>query len=1128
MSDCPPRDRLERLLSDGLVDTEFEAIEQHVEDCADCRRTLEDLTDVTHWDLGPVPAVLMTLPGGDLGARADPLAVTFGATGSGNEREARRPPSVAGYEILSELGRGGMGVVYKARAIRLNRTCACKMILAGAHAGPEDVARFMTEAEAIARIQHPNIVQIRQIGEADGLPFVELEYVAGGSLDQELDGIPWPTTRAARLAEQLALGIVEAHRQGIVHRDLKPSNVLLATDHTPKVGDFGLAKMLDSQTGLTRTESVMGSPSYMAPEQAEGRSKDAGAAVDIYAIGAILYELLTGRPPFRGTTALETLEQVKATEPVPPSRLVPGLPRDVETICLKCLQKEPGKRYESVQSLADDLRRFLEGRPIVARRISGAERAWRWCRRNRFVAGMTAIALGAVLVLATGATMAAFTFRAQRDQIRLADRKTRENLFDSLVAQARATRFGRQVGQRFESLAALQRATAIARELELPPEQAEMLRDQAIACMALPDMRKTGREIHRLPGVLLVAFDATMKRYALRFRDGTIQVRNVEDNQEVARFLSRGDRDIFVFCFSPDGRYLASTHAPGLDLTVWDINRQAIVLHDPEPVSGGSAKFSPDSRRIAVTHSNGEVRVYDMASARCVQSWHLPAPAEMTFAPDGAQLAVIYRESKPTWRILDAQSGRQIRSFPLTGGGFLGSVWSPNGTTLALANEDLKIYVYEAGTGSRKGILEGSTNRGINIAFHPASTLLASNGWDRRLRLWDAVMGRPVLNLTADPANVPQFSADGRIVVMLDDRFITYQVEPALEYRSFVDVPEVPLLLVRASIRNDGRVLAVGTDHGVFLWDLATGRKLAFLRIGLAWHLMFEKSGELLTSGPIGVWRWPLHLDIHRSDFRIGPPRQLPFPGSDADVAEDQSGRTVALASFVRADVQTSGRMTQIGPLDDCRSVAVSPDGQWLATGSHTRGAQIWRVRDGAPTADLKSIDDRTAVVFSPDGRWLMTTSPPCRLWAVGTWKEEREIGGNGFCFSPDSRYVVVQEASKVLLLAETETGRTVARLESPDLCDVRWATFSPDGSRLAVTTNDLPAAVHVWDLRVIRKQLAAMGLEWDVPAYPDEDPASPSLPPLPPLQTDLGPLARDLEHFIDAPATLICAMPRN
>ena len=343
-----------------------------------------------------------------------------------------------------------------------------------------------------------------------------------GSLDQQLDGTPWPAKRATRLAEQVAMAIAEAHRRGIVHRDLKPSNVLLAADGTPKVGDFGLAKKLDAESALTRTDSVMGSPSYMAPEQAQGRAKEAGAAVDVYAVGAILYELLTGRPPFRGTTALETIEQVKTTEPVPPSRLVPGVPRDAETICLKCLQKEPAKRYETALSLSEDLRRFLEGRPIVARRISGAERAWRWCRRNRFVAGTAAVAAAATVVLAIGVTVAALTFRAQRDQISRSDRKTRENLFESLTTQGRATRFSRQVGQRFESPLALEQAAGIALELKLQPQRFDTLRDQAIASLALPDLRKTGRVIDRPPGVLMVAFDPAMTRYALRFHDGTV------------------------------------------------------------------------------------------------------------------------------------------------------------------------------------------------------------------------------------------------------------------------------------------------------------------------------------------------------------------------------------------------------------------------------------------------------------------------------------------------------------------------------------------------------------------------------------------------------------------------------
>jgi tetratricopeptide (TPR) repeat protein/tRNA A-37 threonylcarbamoyl transferase component Bud32 len=310
---------------------------------------------------------------------------------------------IAGYELLEVLGQGGMGIVYKARQVRLNRLVALKMIRAGEHATRRELARFRTEAQAVAQIQHPNIVQIYEVGEHDGLPFFSLEYVDGCSLAKQFGAMPQPPLQAARLVETLARAIHAAHQKGIIHRDLKPSNVLVAADGTLKVTDFGLAKRLDGDSGQTRTGVVMGTPSYMAPEQALGKTKEIGPAVDIYALGAVLYEALSGRPPFRGTTIWETLDQVRTQDPVPPGRLQPKVPRDLETICLKCLHKEPARRYATALDLARDLQCFLEGRPIQARPVSAWGRAYRWARRRPAQAGLVAAIGLAVLAGTTGA-----------------------------------------------------------------------------------------------------------------------------------------------------------------------------------------------------------------------------------------------------------------------------------------------------------------------------------------------------------------------------------------------------------------------------------------------------------------------------------------------------------------------------------------------------------------------------------------------------------------------------------------------------------------------------------------------------------------------------------------------------
>jgi WD40 repeat protein len=661
------------------------------------------------------------------------------------------------------------------------------------------------------------------------------------------------------------------------------------------------------------------------------------------------------------------------------------------------------------------------------------------------------------------------------------------------------------MGQRFDSLEALHQAATIAKELRLPAKSLDEIRDEAIACLALPDLKPTGRVITRPPA--MAVFDPTMTRYAFRFRDGTISVRRVADDQEVARFSARGDRGIEAFRFSPDGRYLATTHQLGQALTVWDVERHAVSLIDPGPVSWGTFRFSPDRKRMILAHEGGEFRLYDLVTGQLEHHWTGSAGAHaVAFRPDGLLIALTSQEgNESTCRIVEAESGRLVRLIPLPILTRSPLDWSPDGSTLAIPCEDRKIYLYDAATGTRRALLEGHINLGLSAAFHPSGALLASGGWEGRTWLWDPVLGRPWLTLTG---SFSEFSRDGRIVVHAEDKLTTYQADPAVEYRTFAHAASKQTGYYAPSIRCDGRVLTVGTSQGVMLWDLARGAELAFLPIGLAWHLRFEPSGDLLTSGALGVQRWPIQLDLDRRVFRIGPPRQLPLPPGAGGIGADRSGRIVAKADHKFAFIARPEETIRVGPLDDCRGVAVSPDGEWLATGNHAGGGEVWRLRDATKVKDL-SIEGNSWVCFSPNGKWLMAGGR--RLWEVGTWREVRTIAG-GQCFSPDGRLVVTRDANRVLGLVETETGRTLARLESPDLCDIWGATFNPDGSRLVVTTHDGPA-VHVWDLRAIRRHLAKMGLDWDAPSYANADPADPAALPLPPVQVDYGELTASVNR---------------
>jgi hypothetical protein len=505
-------------------------------------------------------------------------------------------PAIPEYEILSELGRGGMGVVYQAWQTDLHRLVALKVLLAGANAGAQELARFRIEAEAVARLQHPHIVQIYEVGQHDRHPYMALEYVEGGSLAGKLVGTPLPVRQAAYAVETLARTMHYAHQRGIIHRDLKPANILLTAEGTPKITDFGLAKIVVGGEMQTQTGIILGTPSYMAPEQAAGKAKAVGPATDVYALGAILYEMLTGRPPFRAETPLETLHQAQEDEPVSPSRLQPKLPRDAATICLKCLQKEPGRRYPTAAALAEDLRRFQAGEPITARPVGTLERTWRWIRRNPGWAAMLATVMALLVVIAVGGVLLSLNLR--------------EKLWQSLVDRARAERVSGRVGQRFKTLEAIREAAKI----RVAPE----LRTEATAALVLPDV-EVAQEWHGWPedAVFLPAFDADFRRYARLDRNGGVTVCRVTNGAEeiVLRLPAHGQPPFGGLWMSPDGRFVAYGHtsrrqgtAAGVRVWKLDSAEPEVVLDEPAGMYESALAFRSDGRQLAIGHADSSVR----------------------------------------------------------------------------------------------------------------------------------------------------------------------------------------------------------------------------------------------------------------------------------------------------------------------------------------------------------------------------------------------------------------------------------------------------------------------------------------------------------------------------------------
>jgi WD40 repeat protein len=628
---------------------------------------------------------------------ADTLASHGGATKNGERADLEDvvPSEIdndrrfGNYELLEEIGRGGMGVVYKARQLGLRRIVALKLILAGEHAGKDRCERFQAEAETVARLAHPNIVQIHEVGAEDGRPFLSLEYVERGSLDRQRFGEPWPAREAAELLVTLARAMQHAHERGIIHRDLKPANVLMTADGVPKITDFGLAKNLsDEQSGQTATGAMIGTPCYMAPEQALGNSRDSGAAADVYALGAILYELLTGRPPFRGASLLETLEQVRTQEPVGPRQLIGKLPRDLETICLKCLQKQPQHRYASAAALADDLQRFLELRPIQARPVSIPERVVRWSARNRMLAALAASLIVLVGVALVVGPVVAYQQAAMRKEVQRQLVATKASL---LAARSRMSADD-----------APQRSVLLAIEglelLRTSNEPATVTNEQALRD-ALARTSGVGLAGHR-GSLSATTFTPDGNTLITAGADGTVRLWPVA-TPGASKGWTAHEGAVRAVSVSKSGRWLV-TAGDDQVARVWDLRAEKVAESAVELAGFQQpvvvALYSPEERWLLLGDRSGLGKLYAIAEAQppaLTAEFDLKLPiVAAAFSPDGKWLAVGgVDKSAHVWPLDDAGLGAE-RNYAGHEGAIAALAFDPRRPRLATASADRTVRVW--------------------------------------------------------------------------------------------------------------------------------------------------------------------------------------------------------------------------------------------------------------------------------------------------------------------------------------------------------------------------------------------------------------------------------------------------